>query len=282
MNRPQSDPTDERPLDARMLPFMGPGALALWARFRRRRFSRHAHEGYALGVIEAGALAFRYRGSRVVAPAGSINLVEPGVPHDGEAGLPDGWRYRMLYLPPEALAMVLPEGAPLPTFRPGVLDDSTLAAQVARVHSLLLSRRAGELARQTALLAVLAAWIARHADTPPPHRAVGPEPRAVALVRAYLHDSFPENITLADLSAVTGLSPWHLTRVVTAATGLPPHAHLLARRLAVAREALAGPERLADIAARTGFADQSHLTRAFAARFGLPPAAYRKIVQNPA
>ncbi|MEA4854804.1 MAG: AraC family transcriptional regulator [Solidesulfovibrio sp.] len=280
MPRAPSSPPDDRILDARPLPFLGQGALALWASFRRRRFSRHAHDGYALGVIEAGALGFRYRGSRLVAPAGSINLVQPGVPHDGEPALAEGWRYRMLYLPASALAMVLPEGAPLPYFRPGVIEDSDLASRLARVHRLLLSRRAGELARQTHLLALLACWITRHADASPRATPVGPEPRAVRLVLETLDARFTENVRLAELAAATGLSPWHLARVVTRQTGLPPHAHLLERRLRAAREALAGRDRLADIAAACGFADQSHLTRAFAARFGLTPAAYRKIMQN--
>ena len=266
---------------ARPLP-LGEGGLALWADYRRQHFSRHAHADYALGVIESGALAFRYRGSRVVAPAGSINLVEPGVPHDGEAGLPDGWRYRMLYLPPEALAMVLPEGAPPPFFRPGVLEDPLLASRIADTHKLLLDVNAGLLARQTRLLALLACWIGRHAATPPAAPAPGPEPRAVRLALETIADRFAENLSLADLAATTGLSPWHLARAVARHTGLPPHAHLVERRLGAARAALAGPDRLADIAAAVGFADQSHFTRAFVARFGLPPGAYRKIVQNSA
>lgn len=256
--------------------------MALAARYRHQRFSRHIHQDYALGVIEAGALAFRYRGSRVVAPAGSVNLVQPGVPHDGEPALPQGWRYRMLYLPPTALAMVLPEDAPPPTFGPGVIEDATLAAMVADTHRLLFSPQASELARQTRLLALMSAWIGRFAEHPPDTPPPGPEPRAVRLVLDIVAARYAENITLAALSAATGLSPWHLARVVTRTTGLPPHAHLLERRLDAARAALAGRARLADIAAATGFADQSHLTRAFLARFGLTPGAYRKIVQNTA
>ena len=278
---PPPPPKDDA-IEARPLPFMGPDALAVRASYRRQRFSRHAHDGYALGVIEAGALAFHYRGSRLVAPAGCVNLVQPGVPHDGEPALPEGWRYRMLYLPAPALAMVLPEGAPPPFFRQGIIEDPLLAAQVAAVHCLLFSPRAGEMARQTALLALLAAWVRRFAENPAPLPKPGPEPRAVRLALDILAARHAENVSLAELARATGLSPWHLARAVSDSTGLPPHAHLLAHRLRAARRALAGPDRLADIAAATGFADQSHLTRAFARRYGLTPGAYRKIVQNTA
>jgi AraC-like DNA-binding protein len=40
--------------------------------------------------------------------------------------------------------------------------------------------------------------------------------------------------------------------------------------------ALAGPGSLADIAARTGFADQPHMTRAITALTGASPHAWRR------
>lgn len=58
-------------------------------------------------------------------------------------------------------------------------------------------------------------------------------------------------------------------RAVTRHAGLPP-GHLEFRCRA-ARDQLAGDARLANVAANVGFADQSHLTRVFKARFGLPP-----------
>ena len=263
-----------------MLPVAG-GVLALSASYLRQTFSRHVHENYAVGVIEAGALAFRYRGSRVVAPAGSISLAQPDVPHDGAPAVPEGWRYRMLYLPPAALALVLPPNAPAPYFRPGMVEDPKLAEVLRRTHCLLMDPGFPRMAMEARLMAVLAAWIARHAEGRPAAPPVGREPRAVGLALELLAATFAENPSLSDLSRETGLSPWHLARAITRHTGLPPHAHLMELRCRAARERLSGPERLADIAAAVGFADQSHLTRAFRARFGLSPGAYRKILQNP-
>lgn len=261
------------------LPFCG-DVLALTASYRTQRFSRHIHEEYALGCIESGALAFRYRGSRLVAGPGSLSLAQPGVAHDGGPAVPEGWRYRMLYLPPQALALVLPPGAPPPHFRPGVITDAALAARLLGTHRLLLDGQASTLAKETRLLALIAAWIVRHGDDHPVAPASGSEPRAVRLALEMLAARFAEDIRLGDLAAAAGLSPWHLARAVTRHTGLPPHGHLLEFRCRAARAALAGPGRLADIAAESGFADQSHLTRAFRARFGLPPGAWRKIVQE--
>ncbi len=54
-------------------------------------------------------------------------------------------------------------------------------------------------------------------------------------------------------------------------------AHVRARRLAAAAAALRGTDLpLAALAADLGFADQAHFTRAFGARFGVPPARFRR------
>lgn len=277
--KPEARAPDSEATAALRLPLLG-GVLALCARYRTQRFSRHAHEEYALGRIESGALGFRYRGCQVVAPTGSLSLAQPGVPHDGAAAVPEGWRYRMLYLPPQALAQALPDVAGLPHFRPGVIEDAALADLFGRVHGLLLTPQAPSLAKETRLLALLAAWIARHGDDHPAAAPVGREPGAVRQTLAILAERFHEDVRLAELAAATGLSPWHLARAVTRHTGLPPHAHLLEYRCRAARDRLAGPESLAEIALAVGFADQSHLTRVFRARFGLPPGAWRKIVQE--
>jgi len=276
---PEARSPDAEPATALRLPILG-GVLALCASYRTQRFSRHAHEEYALGRIEAGALGFRYRGAQVVAPAGSLSLAQPGVPHDGGAAVPEGWRYHMLYLPPKALAEALAAGASLPHFRPGVIEDPALADLFGRVHDLLMMPKAPSLAKETRLLALLSAWIARHGDDHPAAPPTGREPGAVRQTLAILADRFHEDVRLEELAAATGLSPWHLARAVTRHTGLPPHAHLLEYRCRAARDRLAGPETLADIALAVGFADQSHLTRVFRARFGLPPGAWRKIVQD--
>jgi len=69
------------------------------ATYVTQTFPLHAHEGFALGVVEAGALGFRYRGAEVVAPAGAVNLANPGEPHTGQAAVPEGWRFAIRAAP---------------------------------------------------------------------------------------------------------------------------------------------------------------------------------------
>ncbi|MGE4298839.1 MAG: AraC family ligand binding domain-containing protein [Desulfovibrionaceae bacterium] len=308
-----------------MAPVCG-GVEMLQARYVRQSFARHFHEEYALGVIEAGAMAFRYRGENVVADAGSVNLVVPGEAHDGHAATGQGWCYRMFYLKPEFVRDVAAQmaGRPvdLPHFRPGVLHDPALAAQVARTHRLLDAPHAPLLHKESALYALVAQWIARHADAryedtrygdtrygdarhakghpadavrsgagapgavhEPACQAAcgarGGEPRAVAQARACIHARYGENLSLADLAGVAGLSPFHFLRVFTRSLGLSPHDYLTQTRVYAARALLKGPDRLADVAARVGFADQSHLTRQFKRLVGVTPGDCRRMMGRP-
>ena len=69
----------------------------LHARFIEHRFTRHSHDYYVIGVVEAGVQAYSCRGARHVTPAGQIFLVNPGEPHTGEAATHGGYVYRTVY-----------------------------------------------------------------------------------------------------------------------------------------------------------------------------------------
>jgi hypothetical protein len=89
-------------------------------------FAPHFHEGYCLGIIEKGALGFRYMGENLVAPAGSVNLAVPGAVHTGQAADEAGWTYRMFYLDADLLisaaTQMAGKHAPLP-FHPGGFES---------------------------------------------------------------------------------------------------------------------------------------------------------------
>ena len=62
------------------------------------------------------------------------------------------------------------------------------------------------------------------------------------------------------------------------AVGVTPHAYLLQQRVRLARRLLSAGRRPIEAAAEAGFADQSHLTRAFRRQLGVTPARYRAAV----
>jgi AraC-like DNA-binding protein len=101
----------------------------------------------------------------------------------------------------------------------------------------------------------------------------------VARARAFLAAEAPRIVSSEELEKVSGLDRFALARHFRVAYGTTPHRFQVGRRLAHAQELIAAGTPLSQVAAVTGFADQSHLTRHFAARFGLPPGRWAALAR---
>jgi AraC-like DNA-binding protein len=131
------------------------------------------------------------------------------------------------------------------------------------------------LAAETALLDALSTLIARHADARlQPHALAADEPRVDAM-RERLAADLTCSVTLDDVAQAVGLSPFHAARLFTRTIGMPPHAWRNQLRLQRALAPLRAGASVADVAAATGFVDQSHFTRHFKRMFGVPPGRWQ-------
>jgi AraC-like DNA-binding protein len=81
-------------------------------------------------------------------------------------------------------------------------------------------------------------------------------------------------LSLADFAAVAGMSRYGVLRRFSREVGTTPHAYLTQHRVKRARAEIAAGVPIAEAAIAAGFADQSHLTRAFARQFGVSPGRY--------
>ncbi len=102
-------------------------------------------------------------------------------------------------------------------------------------------------------------------------------PDVLAHIEAHLF----QPLTLADLAAVAGLSPYHFSRAFTARLGNSVMDHVRARRLEAAYMRLSGsePPSLIDLALDCGFESQEAFTRAFRRRYGIAPGQFRRAAQ---
>ncbi|MFI6521610.1 AraC family ligand binding domain-containing protein [Spirillospora sp. NPDC050679] len=253
-----------------------PGLDLLRARYVTYRFGRHVHESYAIGLIESGVEEFEHTGDLWRAGPGMIGVVNPEVVHTGQAGTPEGWAYRVLYPTPDLMAGIAAElgAAPgTPSFPVPVIDDPQAVALLRVAH------RAGERGDALAASSLMREGLAvllRHARNVPEPRPARAVPAAVRTARDILHADLLDPPALEELAEAAGTGPFRLVRAFRAAYGLPPHAYLNQIRVHEARRLLEEGLRPAEVAARTGFADQAHLTRHFKRAVGVPPGAYRK------
>lgn len=246
-------------------------------------FARHSHERFGIGLVVRGGQRSSSGRGPVEARAGDAITVNPGEVHDGSPLDEQGRVWHMLYVSPALMDDVARDlevraGSSLEIERP-VLRDARFAALFERAYCGALAGDAsiGRLAGEEAVFALLADVISRHTTVCVPARSGvrgHAAARAVARARMRIDDDPANTVTLATLAADAGLSRFQLLREFARETGLPPHAYLIQRRVALARRLIATGCALADAAAGAGFADQSHMTRAFVRLYGITPANF--------
>lgn len=220
----------------------------------------------------------------VLAPAGSVRLVPPGVPFVAELSEPTETIH--LYVRRQVwddVVIDMTEDDPSAVPTPATLiqseslllslanaavaaadagvDDPAFADHLARcIVSHLLTTHLG-----------IRHSVRRHADSG--------QMLSREVIRAidFMESNADRSIALDDIAAAAYRSPSHLARVFSAEIGMPPHRYLIGLRVKRAQKLLASTDRaIAEIALDCGFTHQEHLTRLFRKHLDTTPAAYRR------
>jgi AraC-like DNA-binding protein len=239
-------------------------------------FPRHSHDQFGFGVMAFGAQRSWSGVGHVNASAGDVIMANPGEMHDGIPldGKARGWR--MIYLDPDLVAREVEEeiAGQAEIVRP-VARDRVLSGHFARLFRCLTASQSERLAREENLLRSLIYILRKHGMARP--SSSGPSPCIARALRRL--DSAPDkSVSLGELAALSGVSRFQLLRGFAREIGITPHAYLVQRRVRLARQLLADGQTPAQAAVQAGFADQSHMTRAFVRQLGITPSRYRAAV----
>jgi AraC-like DNA-binding protein len=251
------------------------GVELLHARFERHVYDRHIHDTYAIGVTLHGVQRFWCRGSYHDSTPGQVMVIRPGEVHDGRSGAAGGYVYRMFYVREDVLLAAVDDT------RPGTRDLTVSGPLVSNpaVFNLLnagwtaMALSPSSLASDELLLRSLSA-LATNAGKPS-RKPIIRNDQVLARVRDYLHERVECSVTMSELSALSSLSRFQLTRQFQRRYGLPIHAYLRHLRLEEARRRLARGHDIAIVAADLGFVDQSHFHHRFRGSYGMTPGQWR-------
>ncbi len=257
-----------------------------YSHFNGYRFPAHVHDTWSVGLVDEGHSIFRLAGRGQDVQAGQIAVIPPGAVHDCNPDV-GAWTYRMFYVQDSlmrALARDISDGdgtaasmgTDAVTFDSLVIDDAEVFAALSAFQRIVArqdSHGVDALERRSAMTEAFSQLLARHAAVRETSRR--DDRGAVRRVREYLADHLDAKVTLEDLSAVSGLSGYHLLRVFRAEVGLTPHQWQTQLRINHAKTLLAKGTPIADAACATGFTDQSHFTRIFRSVTGATPRLYR-------
>jgi AraC family transcriptional regulator len=243
-----------------------------------------AHHRLVLVTRPPEELDLRYEGvkRRVPTPAGAITLVPAGSPVWARSS---GHKDELhIFLKADLVTGVAAETFGLDPVRLTVppldaLDLPQLRAAMWAVDAELTAGGAGGRLAAESLANVLAVHLIRHVLSPrqPARRRDGTLPRArLRAVFEYVEEHLEAGPTLEQLAAVAHLSPYYFARQFKRSTGLPPHQYVIARRIERAQQFLQGGDlSVGEVAARTGFSDQSQFTHHFKRLVGVTPGQFR-------
>jgi AraC-like DNA-binding protein len=248
-------------------PTGSPEIELLHGHYRNFSFSKHFHSVAAIGVVDQGTMSCYWEGKEYDAPAGTVILFNAGDVHAPRGKAGDPWSFRMLYMDRPLSLEVFGHDSP---FRKPFVKDNRLAANVLRTHRRF-RRNVPAMESEIALLA-LSRRLRPHLNPKPREQREGDE--SVERARDYIHAHYAQNISLRLLANEVQLSPFYLARNFREHYGIPPHLYLLQVRVERAQALLRSGAPIADVAAQTGFVDQSHFTRHFKRISGVTPGQY--------
>ncbi len=240
----------------------------------RRSFPRHAHDQFGLGIMRAGGhLSWSERG-QVEAGSGDVIAVSPNEMHDG---MPvRGYRvWQMVFVEPQTIARMV--GSQAAVRELGFAACAAPSLKVELEHALAALHDADAPAAEEALTLLFSEALLKASPIEKRSPSQGTK-RALERIR----DQPMLPPSLDEVARLMGMHRTNALRRFRSEIGATPHAYAMQIRLRLARRAITAGTSLADVASDLGFADQSHLTRAFVRQFGVPPGRYRSanIVQD--
>jgi AraC-like DNA-binding protein len=232
-------------------------------------FPRHAHDEYGIGVVLSGAQRSWSSIGTVESCPGHVITVNPGELHDGHPINGAVRQWRIIYFEPRVLARLIPDPEREIEFVSPSLPNPNLAERVS-----LLFDRLTEGADRLGLEEILA-QVVPHLMSVRLESSGSKYSGSVTRSLERIEDDPSSPIALSELAALSGVSRYQLVREFSRTIGTTPYAYVIQCRVRLARKLLVNGATLADASHEAGFADQSHMTRAFVRQLGITPGCYR-------
>ncbi len=246
-----------------------------------QKFPNHFHEYYVIGFIENGSRYLSCKNKGYAIEPGDLVLFNPGDNHACEQIDGKTLDYRCINIPPEVMSRAVFEitgREGLPRFTTPVVFHSELVSLLKELH-LMMMQEEKDFKKEETFFLLLEQLIEEYTEQEMPSSKPELSLEIVAICE-FLERNYMKNITLKDLSNLTGLSKYYLLRSFTKERGISPYCYLETIRINNAKKLLEQGMLPIDVALQTGFNDQSHFTNFFKKFIGLTPKQYLNIFKE--
>ena len=243
-----------------------------------QKFPNHFHDYYVIGFIESGERCLSCKNRKYTVEPGDLLLFNPRDNHTCEQIDGRTLDYRCINVHPETMSKAAFEITGkdyLPYFSPAVIFHSELASLLRELHMIIMEEEK-DFRKEEIFFFLLEQLIEEFSEEG--IEQSGPEEnRETKIICNYLEKNYMKNITLDELSGLTGLSKYYLLRSFTKQKGISPYRYLETIRIDRAKKLLEQGVLPIEAALQTGFADQSHFSNFFKKFIGLTPKQYMNI-----
>ncbi|MDB6001658.1 MAG: AraC-type DNA-binding protein [Rhizobacter sp.] len=254
------------------------GAELLRGRFVDFAYDVHTHATACFALLTWGSIRIRMRGTEFIAKRGDLYAIDADEPHAGWPVDAQGWSLRTIYVDLAYLHSLVSDGPVSRSIRLGepIIRDPELSSTFYGVHRCS-QEQGSALLREERYLAFVTRLFERHAPQASAAAAatLHKEDRAVRLAQEFLDHRLDERVHLGEIAHVAGLPTHRLFRAFSRVVGMTPDAYQRQARIRLAIDLIRRGDRLSEVAAATGFADQAHLTRSFRRAMGVTPGIYQ-------
>lgn len=248
---------------------------------------RHHEHTILISLSEGcrGELATPSGGMRGTRTKGSVCVLPSRLEH--QATLEDESEHLALYLDPSVIVHAASDASLSGNFelveRYAPQDPVISNVGMALLGELNSQGLSGRLYAES-LSNVLAVHLLRyytHENTEAPRFHGGLSGQKLRQVNDFIADNYANDIKLAELAQVAGMSNFHFAREFKRTTGTSPHQYLIKFRVERAKALLTDDGLpLTEVGLRSGFSHQSHFTRLFRKITGTTPHLYRLGLQT--
>ena len=243
-----------------------------------QKFPNHFHDYYVIGFIESGERCLSCKNRKYTVEPGDLLLFNPRDNHTCEQIDGRTLDYRCINVHPETMSKAAFEITGkdyLPYFSPAVIFHSELASLLRELHMIIMEEEKDF--RKEEIFFFLLEQLIKEFSEKGIEQSGPEENRETKIICNYLEKNYMKNITLDELSGLTGLSKYYLLRSFTKQKGISPYRYLETIRIDRAKKLLEQGVLPIEAALQTGFTDQSHFSNFFKKFIGLTPKQYMNI-----
>ena len=242
-----------------------------------QKFPNHFHEYYVIGFVESGGRFLTCKNKEYTIGEGDLLLFNPLDNHTCEQIDDNALDWRCINIEKDVMRRMAKDitGTDcLPVFTSTVVRKSEVVSALRDLHGMIMDERKG-FEKEENFYFLIEQLIDEF--TKPVKETLSKVSGEIQAACDYMETNYSEQISLDDLSGISGLNKYVLLRKFTMQRGITPYQYLSTIRVNNAKKLLETGVPPIEAALQSGFTDQSHFSRFFKNFIGLTPRQYQDI-----